>query len=130
MHTAKSAAILVALITLAAALASPEHLLLFCDGMALAAAIWLLWPATDAPVLLVPFGLQWLSVAMKPIESALTGQPLDNFEGLWSPLDGAAWFALAGVSALGLGMWVASRQKKVDWAETLARDGPAGAPAS
>ena len=70
---------LVVLITIAAALVSPEHLLVLCDGAVLAIAILLFWPSRDAPVLLLPFGLQWLAVAMKPIETALTGQPFDGF---------------------------------------------------
>jgi len=122
VHTAKSAALVVMLATFACALASPDHMLVLCVGGSLAAAIWMLWPSTDAPVLLLPFGLQWLSVAMKPIETALTGQPLDSLGDFGQPLTDAAWLALAGVSALGFGMWLASRQPNVNWAATLDRD--------
>jgi hypothetical protein len=75
VHTAKSVAICVALITLVAAFASPDHLLVLCDGLVLVGALLLLWPERDAPILLLPFGLQWLCVAMKPIETALTTSP-------------------------------------------------------
>jgi hypothetical protein len=122
MHSARSAAILVALLTVAATLASPDHLLALSMGAALAGGILLLWPTNDAPVLLVPFGLQWLAVAMKPIEAILNGQPLDNLGDFGQPLTQAAWFGLAGVSALGVGLWVGARHKKIDWAESLAKD--------
>lgn len=125
LHTAKWAAVFVALMSLAAAYLSPDHLLVLCDGAALALAIRLFWPATDAPVLLLPFGLQWLAVAMKPIETFLTGQPLDSLGDMSQPLSDAAWFGLAGVSALGLGLWLGSRRKKIDWAQTLERDASA-----
>jgi hypothetical protein len=122
VHTAKSVAICVALVTLAAAFASPDHILVLCNGLALVAALLLLWPERDAPILLLPFGLQWLSVAMKPIETALTGQPLDNFGDFGEPLTGAAWFALFGVTALGAGMWLGARETRTNWAAMLARD--------
>jgi len=122
VHTAKSVAICVALITLVAAFASPDHLLVLCDGLVLVGALLLLWPERDAPILLLPFGLQWLCVAMKPIETALTGQPLDNFADFGEPLIGGAWFALGGVTALGLGMWLGARETRTNWAAMLARD--------
>jgi hypothetical protein len=122
VHTAKSAAVCVAILTLIAAGASPDHLLVLCDGGALAVALWMLWPATDAPILLLPFGLQWISVAIKPMQTALTGQPLDTLGEFGQPLTDAAWFGLAGVTALGLGMWLFARRAHVDWAATLARD--------
>jgi hypothetical protein len=122
VHAAKTVAIPVFLLTLMAASASPEHLLVFCDGAALTIAIWALWPVSDAPILLLPFGLQWLSVAMKPLESALTGQPLDSLADFRIHITDGASFGLAGVCALGLGLWFGSRQKRVDWSETLSRD--------
>jgi hypothetical protein len=122
MHTARLAAGLVLLLTLAAAALSPDHLLVFVLGLELVVAIRFLWPVTDAPVLLLPFGLQWLQVAMKPIETALSGQPLDELGQFGQPLSAAAWLSAGGMAAFGFGLWLASRRRKVNWIETLSRD--------
>ncbi len=79
MHVAKAAAAGTLFLTFIGFLISPEHLLVLCVGCTFAAGVWFLWPSTDTPLLLMPFALEWLQVAIKPIETALTGQPLQDF---------------------------------------------------
>ncbi len=113
----------VAILALAGAAASPSPLIVLLVGGVLALGVFLLWPPTDAPVLLLPFGLQWLSVAIKPLQTALTGRPLDSLADYGEYLTPGAYPAIAGVAALGLGMWLGARRSaRIDWGRTLARD--------
>jgi hypothetical protein len=122
LHIARFSAIAVVLLTLIGAYASPEHLLVVCVGLTFAAGLWLLWPQTDAPILLMAFALQWLQVAVKPIETAITGQPLQDFADYGQVLAPGAWMGIAGVAALGAGMWVGRGPSRFDWEKSLARD--------
>jgi hypothetical protein len=122
LHIAKFSAMAVLLLTVLGAYASPEHLLLVCVGVTLAGGIWLLWPKTDAPILLMPFALQWLQVAVKPIETAVTGQPLQDFSDYGQVLAPGAWLGIAGIAALGVGMWAGRGPSRFDWERSLSRD--------
>ena len=110
------------MLTLLAALVSPDHFLVAVVGMTFVLGVWLLWPSTDAPVLLLPFGLQWLQVAVKPVHTALTGQPLDDLADFGEPLVQAAYLAIAAIAALAVGMRLGSGWRSVDWSRTLASD--------
>ena len=122
MHVSKLFLALIALLTLAATLASPDHLVVFTVGAVLWLGVWLLWPQTDAPMLLLVFSLHWLAVAVKPIETAIGGQNLDDLSDFGAALTPAAYLALAGVGALGLGLRVGAGGRRFDWSETLSRD--------
>lgn len=122
MHIAKFITIAVVLFTIVGAFTSPEHMLVLCVGLTLAAGVWLLWPKTEAPLLLMPFALQWLQVAVKPVETAITGQPLQDLSDYRELLAPGAWLGVAGVAALGLGMWLGRGRSRYDWTASLARD--------
>ena len=109
-------------LTIIGAFTSPDHLLVLCVGMTIATGVWLLWPTNDAPILLMPFALQWLQVAVKPIETALTGQPLQDFAEYREALAPGAWLGIAGIAALGLGMFLGRGSSRYDWNRSLARD--------
>lgn len=87
-----------------AALMSPNSLLVLATGGVLAGSILLLWTPRDVPVLLLPVGMQWLSVAIKPIQTAVFGVELNDLPRIGADLEPAAWFALAGIAALAVGM--------------------------
>ncbi|MBB5751867.1 hypothetical protein [Prosthecomicrobium pneumaticum] len=87
-----------------AALMSPNSLLVFATGAVLAGSILLLWTPRDVPVLLLPVAMQWLSVAIKPIQTAVFGVELNDLPRIGADLVSAAWFALAGIAALAVGM--------------------------
>lgn len=122
MHIAKFTAIGMVVLTILGAFASPDHLLVFCVGATFATGVWLLWPQNDSPILFMPFALQWLQVAVKPIETALTGQPLQDFAEYREALAPGAWLGIAGIAALGLGMFVGRGPSRYDWNRSLARD--------
>jgi lipid-A-disaccharide synthase-like uncharacterized protein len=122
VHVAKAAAFGVLLLTFIGFLVSPEHLLVLCVGGTLAAALLLLWPETDSPLLFMPFALQWLQVSLKPIETALTGQPLQDFAEFTEVLLPGAWLGIAGIAALGAGMAIGRGRSRFDWGLSLARD--------
>jgi hypothetical protein len=112
----------VVLLTIVGAIASPEHLLVLCVGLTLAAGLWLLWPENDSPILVMAFALQWLQVAVKPIETALTGQHLQDFADYNEALLPGAWLGIAGIAAVGMGMYLGRGRSRYDWTSSLARD--------
>jgi hypothetical protein len=122
LHIAKFIAVVTLLLTIAGAFASPEPLLVICVGVTFAAGALLLWPTNDAPILFMPFALQWLQVAVKPIETALTGQPLENFADYREILAPGAWLGIASIAALGVGMLIGRGVSRFDWGRSLARD--------
>jgi hypothetical protein len=122
LHIARITAIAAMFLAVIGAYVSPEHLLTFCVGLTFAAGVWLLWPTTDTPVLLMPFALQWLQVAVKPIETAITGQPLQDFADYGEFLAPGAWLGIAGIAALGVGMWLGRGRSRFDWDKSIARD--------
>lgn len=122
MHSSSAIALLVVALTVVCAAISPDHLVLLALGLVLAAGVWLLWPRADAPVMLLAFGLQWLQVAVKPIETVFGGQRLDDLSDFGAPLTPAVGLAIAGVAALGLGLWAGAGGRRVDWGRSLGRD--------
>src|SRR5262249_10439401 len=73
-------------------------------GLALAAIILLLWRGGEPPILLMPAAYQWSQVAIKPIQTIFTGQPLVALAEYDASIDHAAYFGLAAVTALAVGM--------------------------
>lgn len=104
MRASSTLSLAVAVLTAFVLASSPEPLLTLFAAAVLVAGIHLLWPAHDTPVLLLPFLLQWLSVAIKPFQSAITGLPLDDFGVRGAQLSPAAWFGLLALLALAIGM--------------------------
>jgi hypothetical protein len=113
MTVSRSLILVLTLLTFAASIVSPSHLVVAASGATLIFGIWLLWPKGGLPVLLLPFALQWLEVAVKPIETAVLVRPLDDLADFYSSLTPAALLGLASVAALGVGMRMASRSKEV-----------------
>ena len=122
MHLAKLIAIVAFVLTVLGACTSPEPLLVLCVGLTFAIGVRLLWPDNDSPILLMPFALQWLQVAVKPIETALTGQHLQDFADYNEALLPGAWLGIAGIAALGMGMHLGRGRSRYDWTRSLARD--------
>jgi hypothetical protein len=86
----------------------------------IALGVGLLWPTHDAPILFLPFSLQWLAVAIKPIQTALAGVRLDDLTDSDTPLTTAVYLALAGVAALAIGLRVGAGRRPIDWNATMA----------
>lgn len=101
---------------------SPDPLLTLATGATLVLGVALLWPPNETPVLLLPFGLQWLSVAVKPIEAAVTGVPLDDLAERGADLTPAAWFGLMGITALAIGMRLGANGRHADRAQAMLQD--------
>ncbi len=125
MHVSTGLAVVTALVTVAAVAVSPDPLLTAAAGSILVLALGILWPTRDAPILLLPFSLQWLSVAIKPIQSALTGVPLDELSQRGAALTPAAWLGIAGLLALALGMRLGVGRPRTDRNAALAREAAA-----
>jgi hypothetical protein len=122
--------IAVAVLTAAGALVSPSPFVLTAVGATLCLGIRLLWPTTDAPILFLPFALQWMEVAVKPIQTALVGRSIDDLGDFGEALAPAAYLASAGVAALAIGMRVGLGARRGDWAKSLALDASRWRPAS
>ncbi len=104
MQSSYIASIIVAALTLLGCLAAPDPLVMFMTGATLIAGLLLLWSKSSIPVLLLPFLLQWISVATKPIQSAIIGTPLPDLSDFGGDLSAAAIFALLALVALAFGM--------------------------
>jgi hypothetical protein len=122
MQTSASLAALVALLTLAAAANSADPILALGVGGVLVFALALLWPTRGVPILLLPFGLQWLAVAMKPLQAALTGAPLNSLAERGADLTPAAWLGVAALAAMTLGMRAGAGATKAGSHDLLQRE--------
>lgn len=122
LHASRSLVVAIIALTAAGLLVSPDPLLVALAGGSLALGIFMLWPVKDAPILVLPFAIQWVSVGIKPIQTALTGRPIDELSDFGEPLQTAALFAIAGVLAFGAGLALAGRTGKTDWAKGLILD--------
>lgn len=104
MRTAHSIAASVAAITALLMVNAMDPLLTAASGAVLILAIALLWRTDEIPILLLPFGLQWVAVVTKPIQAALLAAPLDGLSERGASLTPAAWLALGALTLLALGM--------------------------
>lgn len=105
-HVSNLILIATAIASLLMAANSPHPILVFLTGVVFMLAIALLWPKAGPPTLLLAFGLQWLSVALKPIQTALARGDLNSFSERGADLLPAAYLGLAGLAALVIGMRV------------------------
>lgn len=105
MQSSQIASIIVALLTLIGCAFAPEPGVLLLVGITLITGLLLLWSRTGIPVLLLPFLLQWLAVATKPIESAITGIALIDLADFNGDLAATAIFASLALIGLAFGMW-------------------------
>lgn len=119
MSTVHSLATILAVITLLLCLGSPDPFLTLLAGAILVTGLLLLWPVHGTPVLFLPFLLQWMSVSMKPLQSALTGTQLNDLAERGADLETGAWFALGGILCLALGMWWAGGRHKRNLAREM-----------
>ena len=117
-----SQAIIVLILALTAILAagSPDPILTFGIGASFVFGIYVLWPPNGIPILLLPFILQMVSVSIKPVTSALTGQPLEELIDRGNAdLTDAVWFSLVALVALAVGMRLASGVEKQNTLQRL-----------
>jgi hypothetical protein len=119
LHTSRSLIFALTALTLAGAAVSPSSLVVLLTGAVLVLGVWLLWPTNDAPILLLPFGLQWLAVAIKPLQTALTGIPLNNLSDFDGSLTPAVYLSLAALTALAVGLRVGAGRQPIDWNATM-----------
>jgi hypothetical protein len=125
LHTSRFLLAAIAALGVICGAASPDPPLLLATFAVLGFGVYLFWPVTDAPLLLLAFGQQWLSVAIKPIETAVLRQPLDELSDFGGALTPAAWFGLAALMFLAVGMKLGIGRKRIDWSRTLALDAKA-----
>lgn len=122
MHSSKVLLAVILLLAIGTAIAAPDPLLMFVTFAVLAFGSYLLWPVRDAPVLLLAFGQQWLSVALKPIETAITHRRLDDLNDFGGVLTPAVYFALIALTFFAIGMRLGCGGNRIDWTKTLALD--------
>jgi hypothetical protein len=104
-----------------ASIFSPNPLLVLFAGSVLSGAIVLLWPKNDAPLLLLPFALQWIAVSMKPLLTAVLGIPINQLGEYGADLEPAAYFALVSLAALAIGMRIGSSARRREGVDFLAQ---------
>ena len=105
MQSSLIASIVVGLLTLIGCMTAPDPVVTVLVGTSLIVGLLALWPKSGIPVLLLPFVLQWISVATKPIESAVTGVPLIDLSELGADLTSSAIFGSVALMALAVGMY-------------------------
>lgn len=86
------------------ALASPEPLVVVACGFVPVILIALLWRRDEPPLLLVPLLFQWSEVAILPISSIWQGKTLNELAEYGADLHDAAYFGLAAITAMAIGM--------------------------
>lgn len=108
MNTKLLAICLPAFVLLLIAPNSGDPLLVIASAGVLA-LIFALWSKGGLSILVVPLLLQWMSVATKPIQSALLGVKLNDLSEFGYDITAGVWFGLAGVAALAIGLRLGSK---------------------
>ena len=93
-----------------AAMASTSPLTVAASGACLMIAIWLLWSGDDPPILLLPPLFQWSQVSIIPLSTIWRQVPLNDLSEYGADLERSAFYGLAGVAALAVGLRLGSRQ--------------------
>ncbi len=85
---------------------SDDPALILACGSVIALTVGLLWRSGEAPILLMAAVLQLSQVVILPLYANVLGVPLQTMSN-WGrgSLSSAAWFALAGIVSLVVGMW-------------------------
>lgn len=122
MPLSRALIVFVGALTFLLALRSPQAVLVLAAGAVLVFGFALLWPPRETPVLMLPFGLQWLSVATKPLLTGVYAVELDTLAERGAALEPAAWFGLGGVAMLAAGMHLGARIGGPNRARALALD--------
>lgn len=122
MRPSQAILLLVSIVTFWGSLVSSHHYLLLLAGSVLIGGVLLLWSSKEIPLLLLPFALQWLSVSLKPLETAITGASLDSLAERGASLEPAVVFALIALSALAIGMRLGSRASTIHRSASLAAE--------
>ncbi len=104
----------VVIVTLAMTALSPTPFVVLAAGASLVAIIALLWTGNDLPILFFPVAYQWSEVSVKPITSAITSTPLNEFSQFGSNLEAGAIFGLVGVLALAIGLKIGAGRPRGD----------------
>lgn len=108
MRTSSVTSIVVAVLTLAAMPWAPDPTLILVAGATLAIGPLLLWPSDRMPILLLPFLIQFLAVGLKPLQSLLLQQPINELSNFGFDLTKAAYLGFAGLSMFAIGMRLGS----------------------
>lgn len=112
MELSKSSAMIVIVLTAFLIPFSPNMMLVLASGVLLSAAILILWTERDLPILLFPFGMQWLSVATKPMLTGIHGVDINTLAQRGAQLDQSAWFAIFGLIAVLIGLRLGCRPRQ------------------
>ncbi|MDB5243898.1 MAG: hypothetical protein JWP57_4524, partial [Spirosoma sp.] len=91
-----------------------------CAALVFSTLVRLLW--TQPPALVFAAGLQFVAIATKLIQANIKGVPINNLSDLGADVEFAAYAALAGLVAMGLGMYVGVRAMGLEARNQLAED--------
>lgn len=90
------------------ALSSTAPLVVAACGLVLVVIVSLLWGSKTPPILLLPPLYQWTEVSLPPVSTIWLRVPLDSLSIRSADLEAAAFYGLAGVVMLSLGLRLAS----------------------
>lgn len=87
-----------------AAFAAPDGGVVLVVGACLAILVFALWMEDDVPIFLLPVCYQWAQVATKPIQTVLTGVPLNSLAENGATLEPAVFISSACLAAFAVGL--------------------------
>jgi hypothetical protein len=104
VHPAKPAVMALGVSTLVCVVVSPSPLAVLASGIVSIVMLILLWRQGTPPILLVPVFAQFAAVGLKPVMTAFTNRSLQDLADFSANLEPAAFFGLAGLTALVAGL--------------------------
>jgi hypothetical protein len=107
-HPKTAALFAVLVLTCWGVVTSPSPFVVLASGVVGILMIALLWRPGEPPLLLIPVSFQFLSVAMKPIETAITGSSLRDLSDYGADLESAVLFGLGAIACIAIGFRVGS----------------------
>lgn len=120
---AKAGILAAFLIATVAAVLSAAPVVVAASGLSLAAIIAMLWRADEPPILLLPPLFQWSEVALPAISTIWLGTSLDEMSRFGVDLEPAAFYGLASVTVLAVGLRLgAGRSRQPSFATRLRWD--------
>lgn len=113
------AAFVAFLVSCCIALFSKSPFVVIASGSTLALMLVLLWRDDEPPILLFPALFQWTAVAVKPILSAVQHVPINALSNFGGNIEAAAYFGLASLAALTIGMRIGLGRSSRNWDNEL-----------
>lgn len=104
------------------AFVSPSPLAVFASGASLAAIFIILWDPNEPPILLFPMLYQWSMVATKPILTVFYQTTTNELADYGQDIESAAFFGLAAVALVSLGLRLGAGRASQNWNEALANE--------